>query len=63
MEPTNKELYVLVLQDAPFVIAGYAILWVALVVYVTMVLRRILRLEKEVAVLETSVERRTETSS
>ena len=63
MEPTNKELYVLVLQDAPYVIAGYAILWVALVVYVTMVLRRILRLEKEVAVLETSVERRTETSS
>jgi len=63
MEPTNKELYVLVLQDAPFVIAGYAILWVALVAYVTIVLRRILRLEKEVAVLETSVERRTETSS
>ena len=63
MEPTNKELYVLVLQDAPFVIAGYAILWVALVAYVTIVLRRILRLEKEVSVLETSVERRTETSS
>lgn len=59
MEATNAELYRLVLTDAPFVIAGYAILWVAMVGYVTIVLRRIMRLEKEVAVLEDAVERRS----
>jgi CcmD family protein len=60
---TNTELYALVLQDAPYVIAAYAILWVALIVYVTMVLRRIMRLEKEVTVLEESVARRDKASS
>ncbi len=55
---TNTEIYTLVLKDAPFVIAAYGILWVALIVYVTMVLRRIMRLEKTVAVVEDAVERR-----
>ncbi len=55
---TNTEIYALVLKDAPFVIFAYAILWVALIVYVTMVLRRIMRLEKEVAVVEDAVTRR-----
>ncbi len=55
---TNTEIYALVLKDAPYVIFAYAILWVALIVYVTMVLRRIMRLEKEVAVVEDAVERR-----
>jgi CcmD family protein len=59
MDPTNKELYDLVLQDAPYVIAAYGVLWASLVVYVSMVLRRIMRLEKEVEVVETSIERRT----
>lgn len=58
MEVTNKELYDLVLKDAPYVIAAYAVLWVALCVYVTMVLRRIMRVEKEMAVLEAAVERK-----
>jgi CcmD family protein len=49
---TNMELYRLVLADAPYVIWAYAILWVALIVYVTMVLRRLMRLEKEMSVLE-----------
>jgi len=60
MEASNLELYTLVLHDAPFVIAAYAILWVALIVYISMVLRRLLRLEKEIAVLEECIDRRTE---
>jgi len=59
MDPTNLELYDLVLHDAPFVIAAYAVLWVAFVGYVTIVLRRIMRLEKEVRVVEDSLERRS----
>jgi len=59
MEATNAELYRLALTDAPYVIAAYGVLWVALIGYVTLVLRRIMRLEKEVVVLEESLERRT----
>ncbi len=58
MDPTNAELYRLVLHDAPYVIAAYAVLWVALMVYVGMVFRRLMRLEQEVKVLEEFVERR-----
>jgi hypothetical protein len=60
---TNTEIYALVLKDAPFVIWAYAILWVALIVYVTLVLRRIMRLEKEVAVVEDAVSRRESKAS
>ncbi len=63
VNPTNAELYKLVLNDAPYVIWAYAILWVALIVYVTMVLRRIMRLEKEVAVVEDAVTRRERQAS
>lgn len=48
---TNMELYSLVLQDAPFVIAAYGVIWVAMVGYVTAVLRRLLRLQKEVELI------------
>ncbi len=60
---TNTEIYSLILHDAPYVIAAYAILWVALIVYVTLVLRRIMRLEKEVAVVEDAVTRRERQAS
>lgn len=59
MDATNKELYALVLTDAPFVIAAYGVLWVALVVYISWVLRRMMRLETEVAAVESAVERRS----
>lgn len=58
MNPTNLELYRLALTDAPFVIGAYAVLWVAFVVYLTLILRRIMGLEKEIAVLESAVARR-----
>jgi len=58
VEATNQELYRLVLADAPYVIAAYSVLWLAMVVYVTLVLRRILKLEREVQVLEESAERK-----
>lgn len=59
MDATNIELYRLVIADAPYVIAAYAVLWVALIVYITMVLRRMMRLEKEMAVLEETAARRS----
>jgi len=59
LNETNIELYRLVIADAPYVIAAYSILWIALIVYITMVLRRLLRLEKEMAVLEETATRRS----
>ncbi len=58
LDPMNMELYRLVLHDAPYVIGAYAILWLALMAYVGLVFRRLMRLEKEVSVLEESFERR-----
>jgi CcmD family protein len=59
VEATNAELYRLALQDAPYVIAAYAVLWLAFVGYLTMVLARLGRLEKEVEVIENAVAKRT----
>ena len=59
MDATNAELYKLVLADAPYVIAAYAILWVALIAYITTVLNRLMRLEKEMAILETAAAKRS----
>lgn len=63
VDATNLELYRLAIADAPYVIGAYAVLWVAFVGYVTIVLRRIMRLEKEVSVLEAAVEKRSSSNS
>lgn len=55
IDPTNTELYKLVLTDAPYVIAAYGILWLALCGYVTLTLGRILKMDKEVSLLEDAV--------
>ncbi|MCL2324788.1 MAG: CcmD family protein [Actinomycetia bacterium] len=59
LDATNKLLYGLVLRDAPFVIAAYAVLWLALAGYVTVTLRRLIKLDKEVKLLEDAVKART----
>ncbi|MDR1776019.1 MAG: CcmD family protein [Actinomycetes bacterium] len=56
IDPTNTELYALVLKDAPYVIVAYAVLWVALVAYVTVILRRMLKLNREIEVLSEVVD-------
>ena len=58
MDPTNAELYKLVLPDAPFVVAAYGVLWIALIAYVTLVLSRLMKLEKEMHIVEESCARR-----
>jgi CcmD family protein len=58
MDPTNAELYKLVLPDAPYVVAAYGVLWVALVGYVSIVLSRLMKLEKEMQLVEEAHARR-----
>jgi CcmD family protein len=58
IDPTNTELYSLVLHDAPFVIAAYGLLWLALCGYVTFILARMMRMKKELSLLEEAFEKR-----
>ncbi|MCL2655314.1 MAG: CcmD family protein [Coriobacteriia bacterium] len=60
VDATNSLLYQLVLKDAPYVIAAYAVLWLALAGYVTVTLRRLMKLDKEVKLLEDAVAAKTE---
>lgn len=58
MDPTNAELYKLVLPDAPYVVAAYGVLWVALIGYVSVVLSRLMKLEKEMQLVEEACARK-----
>lgn len=54
-----NEIYSTVIPAAPFVIGAYALIWVTLVVFVGLALRRVGQLEKELGVLEESLARRS----
>lgn len=58
MDPVLKEIYSLVLPAAPYVLAAYGILWLGLFGYITVVLRRLGRIEAELRVVEDAVARR-----
>jgi len=55
-----QEIYSQVAPQAPYVIGAYALIWVALLGYVTLVFSRLKRVEKEIDVLEDAVRRRAE---
>ncbi len=56
MNPVLADIYSTILPSAPFVIAAYALLWVALLVFVFMIMRGIKKNEAQVAVLEEALE-------
>lgn len=56
MNPVLADIYSTILPSAPFVIAAYALLWVALLVFVLMIMRGIKKSEAQVAVLEEALE-------
>ena len=58
MDPVLQEIYKTVLDAAPFVIAAYSMLWLGLFGFVFLVLRRVTRVERELAVVEDSLSRR-----
>jgi hypothetical protein len=59
MDPTLNEVYSLVLTQWPLVAGAYALLWVGMVVYVGLALKRLNGLGKQVEVLEQAIARRT----
>ncbi len=58
MDPVLSEIYRTVLDAAPYVLAAYGLLWVGLMGYLALGIRRISALEKELTVLEEAVARR-----
>ncbi|MDO5800718.1 MAG: hypothetical protein Q4Q56_03365 [Coriobacteriia bacterium] len=56
MNPVLADIYSTILPSAPFVIAAYALLWVALLVFVLMIMRGIKKSEAQVVVLEEALE-------
>ena len=49
------DIYSTVIPSAPFVIAAYALVWLALLVYVVMVVRGLRKTEAQMAILEEAV--------
>lgn len=56
MDPILAEIYSTILPSAPYVIAAYALLWVALLVYVFMVMRGTKKSTAQIALLEEEVQ-------
>ena len=52
MNPILADIYSTVIPSAPFLIAAYALVWVALLVYVIVVVRGLKKTEAQIAVLE-----------
>ena len=55
MNPILADMYATVAPSMPFIIAAYAIVWAALLVYVIMVVRGLKKTEAQMAVLEEAI--------
>ena len=59
MNPILADIYSTVIPSAPFVIAAYAIVWVALLVYVIMTVRGLKKTEAQMALLEEAIAKKS----
>ena len=55
MNPILADIYSTILPSAPYIIAAYALLWVALLVYVLVVFRGTKKAEAQLMLLEEAV--------
>ena len=60
MNPILSDIYSTVIPSAPFIIAAYAIMWFALLVYVIFVVRGLKKTEAQISLLEEAVAKKTE---
>ena len=58
MDPILQEIYSTVVPSAPFLIAAYALLWAALLVYVIVMQRGVKNSEKRLDLIEAELGRR-----
>ncbi len=52
MDPVLAEIYSTIIPSAPYIIAAYALLWVALLAYVLMIMRGVKRANARMALIE-----------
>lgn len=52
MNPILADMYSTVIPSAPFIIAAYALVWVALLIYVAITISGLKKTEAQMAVLE-----------
>ncbi|MBQ9042488.1 MAG: CcmD family protein [Eggerthellaceae bacterium] len=55
MNPILADMYSTVAPSMPYIIAAYAIVWLALLIYVFVVVRGLKKTEEQMAVLEQAV--------
>jgi hypothetical protein len=55
MDPVLQDIYSTIIPSAPFIIAAYALLWAALLIYVIISVRSLKKSEAQLAVLEETV--------
>ena len=60
MNPILADMYSTVIPSAPFLIAAYALVWAALLVYVIVVVRGLKKTEAQMAVLEEALAEKQE---
>ena len=58
MNSVLQQIYATILPSAPFVIAAYALMWAALLVYVIFITVRLKKTEAQMAVLEEALAHR-----
>ena len=58
MNPILADIYSTVLPSAPYLIAAYAIVWLALLVYVLVIVRGLKKTEAQMELLEEAVGRK-----
>ena len=56
MNPILADMYSTVIPSAPFIIAAYALVWLALLVYVLVIVRGLKNTEAQMAVLEEALQ-------
>ena len=58
MNPILSDMYSTVVPSAPFIIGAYALVWLALLVYVIVIVRGLKKTEAQMAVLEEALAKR-----
>lgn len=56
MNPILQEIYSTIIPSAPYLIAAYALLWAALLVYLIIIMRGTRRAEAQMALIEEALE-------
>ena len=58
MNPILADMYSTVIPSAPFIIAAYALVWVALLIYVAITISGLKKTEAQMAVLEEALDKK-----